>query len=164
MCFIIGKKNIAWFRNSDIQKTNKFGDDTFCLEHFCPSFFCQDAMDEFTRLKNLKKVRHWSSNLQKSCLDIKLIGCLALSCTLQSSNYEIKKKRCKYLRSKLSHIKRKISEYDRRPWTITRQNSQPLKCQYLFNFIVGVYIVYYLYHLWFQTSVIFKNVIWEIFD
>uniref|UniRef100_A0A3Q4AZK9 Uncharacterized protein n=1 Tax=Mola mola TaxID=94237 RepID=A0A3Q4AZK9_MOLML len=46
-----------------------------------------DAMDEFTRLKNLKK----------------------------TSNYEIKKKRCKYLRSKLSHIKRKISEYDRRP-------------------------------------------------
>ncbi|TKS78112.1 Occludin [Collichthys lucidus] len=46
-----------------------------------------DAMDEFTRLKHLKK----------------------------SPNYEIKKKRCKYLRSKLSHIKRKISEYDRRP-------------------------------------------------
>ncbi|CAJ1068619.1 occludin b [Xyrichtys novacula] len=46
-----------------------------------------DAMDEYTRLKNLKK----------------------------SPNYQIKKKRCKYLRSKLSHIKRKISEYDRRP-------------------------------------------------
>ncbi|XP_068168014.1 uncharacterized protein [Antennarius striatus] len=46
-----------------------------------------DAMDEYTRLKNVKK----------------------------SANYEIKKKRSKYLRSKLSHIKRKISEYDRRP-------------------------------------------------
>ncbi|XP_032367159.1 occludin b [Etheostoma spectabile] len=46
-----------------------------------------DAMHEYTRLKNLKK----------------------------SPDYQIKKKRCKYLRSKLSHIKRKISEYDRRP-------------------------------------------------
>ncbi|XP_070759993.1 MARVEL domain-containing protein 2b [Enoplosus armatus] len=46
-----------------------------------------DAMDEYARLKSLKK----------------------------SPSYEIKKKRCKYLRSKLSHIKRKISEYDRRP-------------------------------------------------
>ncbi|XP_034548958.1 occludin b [Notolabrus celidotus] len=46
-----------------------------------------DAMDEYTKLKNLKKSPH----------------------------YEINKKRCKYLRSKLSHIKRKISEYDRRP-------------------------------------------------
>lgn len=46
-----------------------------------------DAMDQYTRLKNLKK----------------------------SSGYQIKKKRCKYLRLKLSHIKRKISEYDRRP-------------------------------------------------
>lgn len=46
-----------------------------------------DAMDEYTRLKSLKKSPH----------------------------YEMKKKRCKYLRSKLSHIKKKISEYDRRP-------------------------------------------------
>lgn len=46
-----------------------------------------DAMDKYTRLNNLKK----------------------------SPNYQMKKKRCKYLRSKLSHIKRKISEYDRRP-------------------------------------------------
>ncbi|XP_023253321.1 occludin isoform X1 [Seriola lalandi dorsalis] len=45
------------------------------------------AMNEYTRLKNLKK----------------------------SPDYKIKKKRCKYLRSKLSHIKRMISEYDRRP-------------------------------------------------
>uniref|UniRef100_A0A3Q0RJ41 Occludin b n=1 Tax=Amphilophus citrinellus TaxID=61819 RepID=A0A3Q0RJ41_AMPCI len=46
-----------------------------------------DALSEYNRLKNLKK----------------------------SSEYQLKKKRCKYLRSKLSHIKRKISEYDRRP-------------------------------------------------
>ncbi|XP_028313866.1 occludin b [Gouania willdenowi] len=46
-----------------------------------------DTLSEFTKLKNLKK----------------------------SANYQLKKKRCKYLRSKLSHIKRKISEYDRRP-------------------------------------------------
>uniref|UniRef100_A0A3P8VWR1 MARVEL domain containing 2b n=1 Tax=Cynoglossus semilaevis TaxID=244447 RepID=A0A3P8VWR1_CYNSE len=29
--------------------------------------------------------------------------------------YQIKKKRCTYLKSKLSHIKRKISKYNRRP-------------------------------------------------
>ncbi|XP_030579544.1 occludin b isoform X2 [Archocentrus centrarchus] len=46
-----------------------------------------DALSEYNRLKNLKK----------------------------SSEYQLKKKRCKYLRSKLSHIKRKISDYDRRP-------------------------------------------------
>ncbi|KAM7392197.1 hypothetical protein PAMP_022826 [Pampus punctatissimus] len=46
-----------------------------------------DTMDEYTRLKNRKK----------------------------SPDYQIKKRRCKYLRSKLSHIKKKISEYDRRP-------------------------------------------------
>ncbi|CAL1615039.1 unnamed protein product [Knipowitschia caucasica] len=46
-----------------------------------------DALDEYNRLKALKK----------------------------SSHFQIKKKRCKYLRSKLSHIKRKISEYDQRP-------------------------------------------------
>ncbi|XP_029998374.1 occludin b [Sphaeramia orbicularis] len=46
-----------------------------------------DALDEYNRLKNLKKSPH----------------------------YQIKKKRCKYLKSKLSHIKRKISEYDGRP-------------------------------------------------
>lgn len=45
-----------------------------------------DALDEFDRLKSLKK----------------------------SPQYLMKKKRCKLLRSKLSHIKRKISEYDSR--------------------------------------------------
>lgn len=29
---------------------------------------------------------------------------------------------------------------------------------------IGVYTVYFLHHLWIQTIVIFKNVIWEIFD
>uniref|UniRef100_H3CG19 Occludin b n=1 Tax=Tetraodon nigroviridis TaxID=99883 RepID=H3CG19_TETNG len=46
-----------------------------------------DAMERYHHLKSIKK----------------------------SSNYQIKKKRCKYLRAKLSHIKRRISEYDRRP-------------------------------------------------
>ncbi|XP_029365697.1 occludin b [Echeneis naucrates] len=46
-----------------------------------------DAMNEFTTLKNLKR----------------------------SPDYQTKKKRCKYLRAKLSHIKKMISEYDQRP-------------------------------------------------
>uniref|UniRef100_A0A1A7WEK1 Occludin b n=1 Tax=Iconisemion striatum TaxID=60296 RepID=A0A1A7WEK1_9TELE len=46
-----------------------------------------DALNEYTELKNLKK----------------------------TPDYQSKKKRCKYLRSKLSHIKRMISDYDRRP-------------------------------------------------
>lgn len=46
-----------------------------------------DALDDFNRVKSQKK----------------------------SANYQMKKKRCKYLRSKLSHIKRRISDYDRRP-------------------------------------------------
>ncbi|XP_010894336.1 occludin b [Esox lucius] len=46
-----------------------------------------DAMDEYTRLKNIKK----------------------------TPDYQIKKKRCKYLKGKLSHIKRRVSEYDQRP-------------------------------------------------
>ncbi|CAL8333753.1 unnamed protein product [Arctogadus glacialis] len=46
-----------------------------------------DAMDEYNRLKNIKK----------------------------SADYQIKKQRCKYLKSKLSHIKRRVSQYDQRP-------------------------------------------------
>ncbi|XP_037115397.1 occludin b isoform X2 [Syngnathus acus] len=46
-----------------------------------------DAMEQYTRLKNLKK----------------------------SPDYLINRKQCKYLRSKLSHIKRMISDYDHRP-------------------------------------------------
>ncbi|KAM4578252.1 occludin b [Fundulus diaphanus] len=46
-----------------------------------------DALNEYTRIKNFKK----------------------------SPDYQMKKRRCKYLKSKLSHIKSKISEYDRRP-------------------------------------------------
>ncbi|XP_041854636.1 LOW QUALITY PROTEIN: MARVEL domain-containing protein 2b [Melanotaenia boesemani] len=45
-----------------------------------------DALNEYTKLKNLKK----------------------------SPDYQVMKRKSKYLRSKLSHIKRKISEYDRR--------------------------------------------------
>ncbi|XP_017296232.1 occludin b [Kryptolebias marmoratus] len=54
------------------------------LSEGSPQFL--DALNEYTKLKNLKK----------------------------SSDYQVKKKRCKYLRSKLSHIKKMISEYDRR--------------------------------------------------
>ncbi|KAM8886108.1 occludin b [Spinachia spinachia] len=46
-----------------------------------------DTLDKHSTLKNLKK----------------------------SPQYQVKKNRCKYLRAKLSHIKRRISNYDRRP-------------------------------------------------
>ncbi|XP_034565991.1 occludin [Notolabrus celidotus] len=45
-----------------------------------------DAMDEYTRIKNLKK----------------------------SPDYRVKKRRCKYLKGKLNHIKKMVSDYDRR--------------------------------------------------
>ncbi|KAJ8262958.1 hypothetical protein COCON_G00154150 [Conger conger] len=45
-----------------------------------------NTLDEYNRLKSLKK----------------------------SANYQLKKKRSKYLKAKLAHIKRKISEYDHR--------------------------------------------------
>ncbi|XP_030647800.1 occludin b [Chanos chanos] len=46
-----------------------------------------DAMDEYNRLRNLKK----------------------------SPEYQLKKRRCKYLKAKLAHIKKRVSDYDRRP-------------------------------------------------
>ncbi|XP_054630276.1 occludin b [Dunckerocampus dactyliophorus] len=46
-----------------------------------------DAMDEYVTLKSVKK----------------------------SPDYQINKRRCRYLRSKLSHIKKMISDYDHRP-------------------------------------------------
>lgn len=58
-------------RNTAFQST-KF------LKHFCPSFFSQDAMDEFTRLKNLKKVRLWQANSPKSFSDMRLMVVLSL--------------------------------------------------------------------------------------
>ncbi|XP_035291734.1 occludin b [Anguilla anguilla] len=45
-----------------------------------------DTLDEYNHLRNLKK----------------------------SSNYQLKKKRSKYLKAKLAHIKKKVSDYDRR--------------------------------------------------
>lgn len=36
--------------------------------------------------------------------------------SLQSGDYLVKKKRCKHLKAKLSHIKRMVSDYDRRSW------------------------------------------------
>ncbi|XP_076158565.1 uncharacterized protein LOC143141736 [Alosa pseudoharengus] len=54
------------------------------LSEGSPQFL--DAMDEYNELKNKKK----------------------------SSDYQLKKKRCKYLKSKLSHIKKMVSDFDRR--------------------------------------------------
>lgn len=45
-----------------------------------------DALDEYNKIKNMKK----------------------------SSDYQVKKRRCKYLKSKLNHIKKMVSDYDRR--------------------------------------------------
>ncbi|XP_031698056.1 occludin-like, partial [Anarrhichthys ocellatus] len=44
-----------------------------------------DALDEYNRIKNIKK----------------------------SPDYRVKKRRCKYLKSKLNHIKKRVSDYDR---------------------------------------------------
>jgi len=54
------------------------------LQEGSPQFL--DAMDEYKELKNKKK----------------------------SPDYQMKKKRCKYLKSKLSHIKKMVSDFDRR--------------------------------------------------
>ncbi|KAG9353778.1 hypothetical protein JZ751_011901 [Albula glossodonta] len=53
------------------------------LEDGSPEFL--DAMDEYNRLRNLKK----------------------------SADYQMKKRRCKYLKGKLSHIKKRVSDFDR---------------------------------------------------
>ncbi|XP_010751332.2 occludin [Larimichthys crocea] len=45
-----------------------------------------DALDEYNRIKNMKK----------------------------TPDYQVKKRRCKYLKSKLNHIKKMVSDYDRR--------------------------------------------------
>ncbi|XP_068608600.1 occludin [Brachionichthys hirsutus] len=45
-----------------------------------------DALDEYNRIKNIKK----------------------------TADYKVKKRRCKYLKAKLNHIKKKVSEYDRK--------------------------------------------------
>ncbi|TKS84881.1 Occludin [Collichthys lucidus] len=45
-----------------------------------------DALDEYNRIKNMKK----------------------------TPDYQMKKRRCKYLKSKLNHIKKMVSDYDRR--------------------------------------------------
>ncbi|RVE68827.1 hypothetical protein OJAV_G00095510 [Oryzias javanicus] len=55
------------------------------LPESSPQFL--DAMSEHTRLRNLKK----------------------------TPQYQMKKRRCRFLRSKLSHIKKQIGEYDSRP-------------------------------------------------
>ncbi|KAM6902030.1 occludin isoform 1-T2 [Lycodopsis pacificus] len=45
-----------------------------------------DALDEYNRIKNIKK----------------------------SPDYQVKKRRCKYLKAKLNHIKKRVSDYDRK--------------------------------------------------
>ncbi|XP_028851961.1 occludin b [Denticeps clupeoides] len=55
------------------------------LKEGSPQFL--DAMDEYNRLRNLKK----------------------------SSEHQMKKKRCRTLKAKLNHVKRMVSDYDHRP-------------------------------------------------
>ncbi|XP_008421509.1 occludin [Poecilia reticulata] len=54
------------------------------LEEGSPQFL--DTLDEYNKLKRVKK----------------------------SADYQVKKRRCKYLKHKLSHIKKMVSDYDRR--------------------------------------------------
>lgn len=59
----------------------------------------------------------WSYNSFSLCLIVLLMN---LPSSLQSPDYQMKKRRCKYLKSKLNHIKKRVSDYDRRAWTILR--------------------------------------------
>ncbi|XP_062269290.1 uncharacterized protein marveld2a [Platichthys flesus] len=54
------------------------------LEEGSPQYL--DALDEYNRIKSIKK----------------------------SADYQVKKRRCKYLKSKLNHLKKMVSDYDRR--------------------------------------------------
>ncbi|KAM9306508.1 occludin [Pholidichthys leucotaenia] len=54
------------------------------LEEGSPQYL--DALDEYNRIKQLKR----------------------------SADYQVKKRRCKYLKSRLNHIKKMVSDYDRR--------------------------------------------------
>jgi len=54
------------------------------LQEGSPQFL--DALDEYNKLKKIKK----------------------------SADYQVKKRRCKYLKGKLSHIKKMVADYDRR--------------------------------------------------
>lgn len=137
-CFGLG---IQSFKNKYVQRWH------LLPWTFLSIFLFSGCHGWFHKTKESKKSKALIIKFVEIMFGHQLNSFFPLSCTLQSYNYEIKKKRCKYLRSKLSHIKRKISEYDRRPWTITRQNYRHLTRQYLCDFNVGVYIVYYLYHL-----------------
>ncbi|KAJ8380665.1 hypothetical protein SKAU_G00014430 [Synaphobranchus kaupii] len=69
----------------DINKSlSKLDNELDGLHEGSPQYL--DTLDEFNRLRSLKK----------------------------SANYQLKKKRSKYLKAKLAHIKKKVSEYDRR--------------------------------------------------
>ncbi|KAG9354376.1 hypothetical protein JZ751_001083 [Albula glossodonta] len=70
----------------DINKSlSKLDNELYHLPDGSPQYMA--TLDEYNRLKNLKK----------------------------SANYQMKKRRCKYLKAKLAHIKKKVSEYDHRP-------------------------------------------------
>lgn len=71
----------------------------------------QDALDEYNRLKDVKKVN--------SCFFL-LLCCVrvvsvepVISSSPKSPDYRVKKRRCKYLKAKLNHIKKRVSDYDR---------------------------------------------------
>ncbi|KAM4635004.1 occludin [Polymixia lowei] len=67
--------------NKNLSEVDRELDD---LQEGSPQYL--DAMDEYNRLKDIKK----------------------------SAEYRVKKRRCKYLKAKLSHIKKMVSDYDRK--------------------------------------------------
>lgn len=67
--------------NKNLSQVDRELDD---LQEGSPEYL--DALDEYHRLKNMKK----------------------------TSDYQVKKRRSKYLKSKLNHIKKMVSDYDRR--------------------------------------------------
>ena len=45
----------------------------------------------------------------------------------QSADYQMKKRRCKYLKGKLNHIKKMVSDYDRRAWATLWGSHTPVR-------------------------------------
>lgn len=52
---------------------------------------------------------------------------LNLPSSLKTPDYRMKKRRCKYLKSKLNHIKKRVSDYDRRAWTTLCEGFIPVQ-------------------------------------
>lgn len=100
--------------------------------------FWQDALDEYNRLKDIKKVLEFIINLKlftQACVfcfvfvffkrsTLYLLMSYSFMNVPPSSpktpDYRMKKRRCKYLKSKLNHIKKMVSDYDRRAWAAPR--------------------------------------------